>query len=58
VTITELLGRTDEILAVDAAVDSARDGTSSTLVLRGEAGVGKTALLEHAAIAERKGTRT
>jgi DNA-binding CsgD family transcriptional regulator len=44
-----LVGRTDEVLALDEAVSAAREGTSAVRVLRGEAGIGKTALLEHAA---------
>jgi DNA-binding CsgD family transcriptional regulator len=43
-----LLGRTAECTTLDHAVASARGGRSQVLVLRGEPGVGKTALLEYA----------
>jgi DNA-binding CsgD family transcriptional regulator len=43
-----LHGRRDELAALDGLLDAARAGRSGVLVLRGEAGVGKTALLEHA----------
>jgi DNA-binding CsgD family transcriptional regulator len=43
-----LRGRRDECAALDVLLDGARRGQSGVLVLRGEAGVGKTALLEHA----------
>jgi DNA-binding CsgD family transcriptional regulator len=44
-----LVGRRDEQEALDRLLDSARSGRSGVLVLRGEAGVGKTALLEYLA---------
>jgi class 3 adenylate cyclase len=43
-----LLGRDPELLAIDQALAAARLGKSSRLVIRGEPGMGKTALLEHA----------
>jgi predicted ATPase len=43
-----LLGRDSEREAVSRAVATARLGVGGTLVLRGEPGVGKTALLEDA----------
>jgi DNA-binding CsgD family transcriptional regulator len=43
-----LRGRDDERAVLDRLLDEARAGQSGALVLRGEAGVGKTALLEHA----------
>jgi DNA-binding CsgD family transcriptional regulator len=43
-----LRGRRDERSVLDKLLDEARTGHSGVLVLRGEAGVGKTALLEHA----------
>jgi DNA-binding CsgD family transcriptional regulator len=43
-----LRGRRDELAALDGLLDAARLGGSGVLVLRGEAGIGKTALLEHA----------
>ena len=42
----ELLGRRSECEALDELVAGVREGQSRSLVLRGEAGVGKTALLE------------
>jgi DNA-binding CsgD family transcriptional regulator len=44
-----LVGRTDECKRIDDLLSRARRGESQTLVLHGEAGVGKTALLEYAA---------
>jgi DNA-binding CsgD family transcriptional regulator len=43
-----LRGRDDERAALDRLLEEARAGQSGALVLRGEAGVGKTALLEYA----------
>jgi DNA-binding CsgD family transcriptional regulator/tetratricopeptide (TPR) repeat protein len=43
-----LRGRRDECSALDRLLGGARAGRSGVLVLRGEAGVGKTALLEYA----------
>src|SRR3954471_422492 len=43
-----LRGRRDELAVLDGLLDAARAGGSSVLGLRGEAGIGKTALLEHA----------
>src|SRR3954454_22251152 len=42
-----LRGRRDERAALDPLLHAARAGRSAVLVLRGEAGIGKTALLEH-----------
>lgn len=42
-----LLGRRFECDALDRLIDAVRGGESRALVVRGEAGVGKTALLEH-----------
>src|SRR3954463_12690452 len=44
-----LLGREDERLALDRLLAEAREGHSGVLALVGEPGIGKTALLEHAA---------
>ena len=44
-----LVGRRDEQEALDGLLDGARSGRGGVLVLRGEAGVGKTALLEYVA---------
>jgi DNA-binding CsgD family transcriptional regulator len=43
-----LVNRVDETAALHALLDAVRLGMSGTLVLRGEAGIGKTALLERA----------
>jgi DNA-binding CsgD family transcriptional regulator/tetratricopeptide (TPR) repeat protein len=43
-----VVGREAEIARVQALIDGARDGTAGSLVLRGEAGIGKSTLL-HAA---------
>src|SRR6266581_4021972 len=43
-----LLGRRGACVVLDGLLDGARSGHSGVLVLRGEAGVGKTALLGHA----------
>jgi AAA ATPase domain len=42
-----LLGRERECAAIDALLAAASVGTSGTLVLRGEAGIGKSALVRH-----------
>src|SRR5690349_18142758 len=44
-----LLGRRSGCAALDRLVASVRAGLSGALVLRGEAGVGKSALLDHLA---------
>src|SRR5438445_12095386 len=44
-----LLGRKQERLALDRVFAQAREGHSGVLALVGEPGIGKTALLEHAA---------
>ncbi|MEP6954919.1 MAG: AAA family ATPase [Solirubrobacteraceae bacterium] len=44
-----LLGRNDERLALDRVLAQARRGQSGVLALVGEPGIGKTALLDHAA---------
>ena len=46
---TGLLGRSEEQGTLDRLLDAARAGRSSSLVIRGEAGVGKTALLDYVA---------
>ena len=43
-----LLGRAAEVTQLESMLASARAGLSSALTLRGEAGVGKSALLDHA----------
>lgn len=47
--MAELYGRAADIAAIAALLDRARAGESGWLVLRGEPGIGKTALLDHAA---------
>jgi len=44
----QLLGRERERAALDGLVESARDGSGGALVVHGEPGVGKTALLDDA----------
>ena len=44
-----LYGRAVELAAIEELTGAARNGTGGALVLRGEAGAGKSALLEHAA---------
>jgi DNA-binding CsgD family transcriptional regulator len=51
----ELRGRTNEMRRLNDLCDVARGGGSATLVMRGGAGVGKTALLRH--IADQAGAR-
>ena len=43
-----LVGRRSESEALERLLDAVRSGESRALVLRGEAGVGKLALLDHA----------
>lgn len=47
-TPTVLYGRDAEQAVIDRLIADARDGRSSALVIRGEAGIGKTALLDYA----------
>jgi DNA-binding CsgD family transcriptional regulator len=47
VQATELRGRTHECAQLDELVEGVREGRSGVLVVRGEAGIGKTALLEY-----------
>ncbi|MFG2006343.1 AAA family ATPase [Spirillospora sp. NPDC048911] len=44
-----LYGRADDIAQLDRMLAGARAGRSAAVVVRGEAGIGKSALLEHAA---------
>ena len=44
-----LVGRAKEVGALEDVLTAARDGLSGVLVLRGECGTGKTALLDWAA---------
>ena len=44
----QLLGRQRECEVLDGMLDAARDGHGGVLAVYGEAGVGKTALLEYA----------
>lgn len=43
-----LVGRNDQIAAITAVIDKARDGKSGALMIAGEPGAGKTTLLERA----------
>src|ERR1700710_1201739 len=45
-----LLGRVEEKAAVEGLVQDGRDGIGGSLVVRGEAGVGKSTLLQHAVL--------
>jgi len=44
----DLVGRADECHRIDRLLQGARGGQSGVLVVRGEAGIGKSALLEYA----------
>jgi DNA-binding CsgD family transcriptional regulator len=58
VDLVDLVGRRTEREAVERLLDEARAGRSGSLTVFGEAGVGKTALLEHArSVADRSGFR-
>ena len=46
---TGLLDRHGERAVLDGVLDQARWGSSAVLVVRGEPGIGKTALLDYAA---------
>jgi len=48
-TATRLVGRDHECAVIDGLLDGASEGNSGALVLRGEAGTGKTSLLQCAA---------
>jgi DNA-binding CsgD family transcriptional regulator len=44
-----LIGRDPEQRLIESLLEEARSGASAALLIRGEAGIGKTALLDHAA---------
>lgn len=44
-----LIGRDPEQRLIESMLEEARSGASAALMIRGEAGIGKTALLDHAA---------
>jgi DNA-binding CsgD family transcriptional regulator len=46
--VSELVGREVQQAAIDRLLHAARDGRSGALVVRGDAGIGKSALLDHA----------
>ena len=52
-----LIGRQAERAAIAAALENARQGRGGSLCLTGDAGIGKTALLDAAAAAAKPGTR-
>jgi Cdc6-like AAA superfamily ATPase len=52
----QLVGRLAEREAVDRLLDTARGGYGSVLVVNGDRGVGKTALLEYAVQSARSGS--
>jgi hypothetical protein len=54
----DLVGRERECAEIDRMLDGARRGESRVLVLRGEAGMGKTVLLAYAATAGRAAQMT
>ena len=43
-----LVGRADECGVIDSVLENARAGLGSALVVRGEPGIGKSALLDYA----------
>src|SRR3954447_17064409 len=43
---TSLIGRAEDLAALDAGLDQARNGEPVTVVLAGEAGIGKTRLVQ------------
>ena len=45
-----LYGREDELGLIDKMLDGARDSQSAAMVLRGDPGIGKTALLDGARV--------
>jgi AAA ATPase domain len=47
--LPSLVGRERECAAIEGVLDRARAGEGGALVVRGEPGIGKSALLEHAA---------
>jgi DNA-binding CsgD family transcriptional regulator len=49
--VPALIGRTRECRQLGELLDDARDGRARVLVLRGEHGIGKTALLQHLIVA-------
>jgi hypothetical protein len=52
--MAEIVGRADQISALGLLLDHAIEGRGSALVLRGEAGIGKSVLLEHTVQAGRE----
>ncbi len=55
-TARAFVGRERECAAIDRLLEASAGGESSSLVLRGEAGIGKTALLDYAAERSRGAT--
>ena len=46
---SKFIGRADELVALGAALERARSGSTTVVLVRGEAGIGKTRLLEELA---------
>ena len=49
----KIVGRDDQVRALESVLDEAIAGRGAAVILRGEAGIGKSALLEHAVEAAR-----
>jgi DNA-binding CsgD family transcriptional regulator len=47
ITSPALIGRADELARLDASLGAARDGAGRVVLVEGDAGVGKTRLVEH-----------
>jgi hypothetical protein len=54
-TAGDLVGRDDELMMLQAALDAARSGRPTIVLLTGEAGIGKTRLADEVALTARAG---